>query len=350
MKGNNKLGFAISLKRGDFLLSAKAEIPMQGITALKGPSGSGKTSLLRVIAGLEPTTRGEMSARGKTWLSDRLFLPPQKRRIGYVFQNARLFTHMTVAQNLAYGWQRQGVSADVLTRVHQALHLEPILNRPVEGLSGGERQRVAIGRALASDPQLMLLDEPLSGLDSDQRAETLTYIAQALAAAEVPAIYVSHFQREIDRIADRLLCIDAGQTRPLRDLPAPLKALVVARMPDGQARLSLGGTTFAMPCHGAPGQEVWLRVSADDVMLSRNDPGQSSALLSLPAKLIEMRNTAEDSCLGKAGGCIGYLTGKAWELELPLSPDQVAQMNLTCGSSVWVSFAREAFLPVVSKG
>jgi len=181
MNGSDSLYLDAQLTRGDFDLTVKADIALRGVTAIQGPSGSGKTSLLRLIAGLEPGAKGEVRMRGALWQGRGRFVVPQKRRIGYVFQHARLFTHMTVGQNLAYGWKRRGAVPQVLARVCDALDLGALMERDITGLSGGERQRVAIGRALAANPDLLLLDEPLSGLDSDRRSTVLNHIARALA-------------------------------------------------------------------------------------------------------------------------------------------------------------------------
>ncbi len=350
MMAENALSLDITHSRGDFRLRARADLPLAGVTAISGPSGAGKTTLLRVIAGLEPAAVGHVRMRGEIWQGGGRFVPPRARRIGYVFQNARLFAHLSVGENISYGWKRRGRPAGLRERVIEALGLGPLLARRIEGLSGGEQQRVAIGRALAAAPDLLLLDEPLSGLDHRQRSEVLGYLARALGESRVPALYVSHFQREIARIADRVLSIEGGQTLGLRDFPDPILA-ERAGMENGAARLRIAGREFALcdplPPEAGQGGPVRLRVLGEEVLLSAADPGESSALLVLPARIGALREAPEEAGQWGEGGFMLGILGDGFAFELPLPANPAPAPLYREGQAVWVIFPRGSLLPLV---
>ena len=195
---------------GAFDLDVTFEAPLQGVTALIGPSGSGKTTLLRCIAGLE-RLKGRLSVAGEVWQDDGQFLPAWRRPVGYVFQEASLFSHLPVRGNLVYGLKRAGSGAIALADVTELLGLAPLLDRSTGRLSGGERQRVAIGRAWLSQPKLLLMDEPLSGLDRAAKAEILPYIERLAATHTLPMIYVSHDEAEVARLSHRAIHIHDGR-------------------------------------------------------------------------------------------------------------------------------------------
>jgi molybdate transport system ATP-binding protein len=186
-----------------------------GATAVFGPSGAGKTSLVNMIAGLIAPDRGSIAlddavlfdaARG-------VDVPPHRRRIGYVFQEGRLFPHLSVRQNLDYGRRMNGLSRDAgaFTRIATLLDIGHLLDRRPRLLSGGERQRVAVGRALLMRPRLLLLDEPLASLDAARKREILPYLARLRDEAQVPIVYVSHTPAEVRRIATTVVCLEAGR-------------------------------------------------------------------------------------------------------------------------------------------
>ena len=208
------LDIQLQLNRPGFSLNAQLQLPGRGVSALFGPSGSGKTSLLRCIAGLERGA-GRVSINGQCWQDDarRLWLSPHQRAIGYVFQEASLFAHLSVRANLEFGYHRIASAARQLhpDTVIDWLDLGPLLSRPSNGLSGGERQRVAIGRALLTSPELLLMDEPLSALDKQRRAEILPYLERLHASLELPVLYVSHDSEEVVRLADHLVLLRDGQ-------------------------------------------------------------------------------------------------------------------------------------------
>jgi len=198
---------------GDFTIAAKFDAP-DGVTALFGPSGSGKTSIVNMIAGLITPDRGRIMYNG-TLLFDSagsLSEPPYRRHIGYVFQDGRLFPHLTVAQNLDYGRRMYRLPLDeaAYARIVEMLDIGHLLLRRPRNLSGGERQRVAIGRALLMRPQLLLLDEPLASLDAARKREIFPYLMR-LRDEAVPMIYVSHHAAELRRIATTVVRIDAGR-------------------------------------------------------------------------------------------------------------------------------------------
>ena len=208
------LSVDIDKRLGEFNLTAKFETA-GGVTALFGPSGSGKTSIVNMIAGLVTPDRGRI-ALGDNVLFDsaaRVNVPAHRRRIGYVFQEGRLFPHLTVAQNLDYGRWMSGLTADAAERerIVRLLDIGHLMTRRPGKLSGGERQRVAFGRALLMRPQLLLLDEPLASLDRARKLEILPYLARLRDEAGVPMIYVSHQAGEIGRLASQVVRIEDGR-------------------------------------------------------------------------------------------------------------------------------------------
>ena len=185
------------------------------VTGLFGSSGAGKTSLVSLIAGLETPDRGHISIDGEPLVDTAagLDVPPHRRRIGYVFQDARLFPHLSVAQNLDYGRRMNGLPRDAVqeTRINDLLDIGDLLNRRPGGLSGGERQRVALGRALLSRPRLLLLDEPLGALDDERKAEILPYLVRLRDEADIPMVYVSHDPDEMRQLATDVVILKRGK-------------------------------------------------------------------------------------------------------------------------------------------
>ena len=187
----------------------------QPVTAICGPSGSGKTSILSIIAGLRRPDRGKVQL-GKRLLEDRttgFHLAPEARRIGYVFQDHLLFPHLSVAGNLLYGWKRRPTGAIAIDyrRVAEVLELRDVLDRYPHTLSGGQRQRVALGRALLSAPELLLLDEPLVSLDAALKDRVLDYVEQVLKEWSIPTLYVTHDMRDVKRLAQQVVFLERGQ-------------------------------------------------------------------------------------------------------------------------------------------
>ncbi len=197
--------------RSGFRLNAEFTAEL-GVTALSGPSGSGKTSLLHAIAGLFTPARGEirLNNRALTDTGQRIDLPPERRNVGIVFQDHCLFPHLTVRQNLEYGLRRHSRRSVEFERVLRTLQIESLVSRMPRNLSGGEKQRVALGRALLASPELLLLDEPFAGLDEPLQDKLVEFLRTTLAEFAIPTILVSHDQRHLSALAERVIRIKNG--------------------------------------------------------------------------------------------------------------------------------------------
>ncbi len=285
------LDFRLNLSRGElFTLDVAESVPMNGITALIGPSGGGKTTLLRTLAGLERGGKIKISFRGQEWNGPSHRVSPEDRRIGFVFQSPALFPHLNVAGNIRFGARRREVKS--FDAIVDALDLGALMSRSVEGLSGGEARRVALARALASNPAVLFLDEPLNGLDMARKAELLPYIGRAVAEARVPAIYVTHSMSEVTTLADRVLGIAGGRLTGWRTPPSRLIATVSA-VSDGLMRVLVDGAEpgqggdLTLPLIAKVGEKVGLGLPIDSLLISTADPGRSDAVLSVPATVAE---------------------------------------------------------------
>ncbi|WP_334061587.1 molybdenum ABC transporter ATP-binding protein [Limimaricola cinnabarinus] len=307
----------VKKRLGGFDLDADFAAP-PGVTALFGRSGSGKTSVINAVAGLMRPEAGRIEVDG-TLLYDRarrIDVPVHRRRIGYVFQDARLFPHMSVDRNLAYGGSHDR------DRVIAMLGLGDLLDRRPAALSGGEKQRVAIGRALMSHPRLLLMDEPLSALDAARKAEILPWLERLRDEAGLPILYVSHAASEVARLATTVVVMEAGRVvragavaEVLSD-PAAVGmigaqeagAVVRARIAgldriDGLTELALSGGRIVLPGRlGGIGTHLRLRISAQDVILAREKPEGLSALNILPAEVTALDEGPEGVAVGLACG------------------------------------------------
>lgn len=214
-----RLAFDVHLEQGGFRLDAADDAEVE-VLGLFGPSGSGKTSLLEVIAGLRTPARGRVAVGADVLLdsSAGLDLPAHRRHVGYVPQDGALFPHLDVRRNILYGAGRRGRSsggaagqaATDVSHICRTLDIAQLMDRRVGDLSGGERQRVAVARALASSPRILLLDEPLTGVDRDRKGRILPYLLRIRRELRVPMVYVTHDAGELGEIADRVLCLDDG--------------------------------------------------------------------------------------------------------------------------------------------
>ena len=302
------LTFDITQAQGDFTLQAKAEAG-EGLTVISGPSGSGKTTLINLIAGLTALQEGRIAFGDTVWndTASSLFVPPHKRRIGYVFQDARLFPHLSVRANLAYGMGRvpRGERVGRMDRIAALLRIAPLLERRPANLSGGERQRVALGRALLSDPQLLLMDEPLSALDVALKAEILLDIERIRDEARIPIIYISHAMEEVARLATRVIALEAGRVvatggpeaafasaldGPGTRAGAFIEATILEHLAGEGLMLaaSQAGTLYLRAANLAPGQSVRVFIPAADIILSRGLPDEISALNHLSATVVAL--------------------------------------------------------------
>lgn len=286
---------------GNFRMDARFATPAESrLTALFGRSGCGKTSLIDMIAGLTRPDAGRIEVDG-TVLFDAgkgINLPPERRRLGYVFQEGRLFAHLSVRQNLLYGMKRTGAGAVSLDQAVELLGLAELMARRPARLSGGERQRVAIGRALLANPRLLLMDEPLAALDAARKAAILPFIERLRDAAGLPVIYVSHAMEEVIRLAGHMVLMDRGRVvtagtveevtgRPdLHPLTGRQEAGAVFRARvhshDAQDDLTAldcaGGRLMVPRLELAPGAELRVRIRARDVMLALKKPEAISGL------------------------------------------------------------------------
>lgn len=295
---------------GSFHLDVAFDAPGRGVTALFGPSGCGKTSVLRAVAGLHRLADGFFAIGGDVWQDGAAFRPVHHRPIGYVFQEASLFPHLSVRRNLDYGRRRalKGGAEETIRfdDIVDLLGLARLLDRAPGALSGGERQRVALGRALLSQPRLLLMDEPLSALDRFAKDEILPYFDRLRDSLGLPTLYVSHDINEVERLADHVVLMAAGrvtaagplaalQTRP--DLP-------LSRMPEASVTLAAevvahdagydlttlavrGARLLAPGRFGAVGSVRRVRIAGSDVALVRDPPQASSILNGPPARILE---------------------------------------------------------------
>jgi molybdate transport system ATP-binding protein len=301
----------LKLRYSGFALEVDLQLPGRGVTALYGHSGSGKTTCLRCIAGLEKAEQGFIQVNDEVWQDSdkKIFVPPHKRALGYVFQEASLFPHLSVLANLEFGLKRIPRQQRRVDMAHatELLGISHLLDRHPQHLSGGERQRVGIARALLTSPKLLLMDEPLAALDSQRKNEILPYLQRLHDELDIPVLYVSHSQDEVARLADHLVLLNngkalasgpIGETLARLDLPLALgddagvviEGHVSAYDPDYQLlTLQLPNTTLNIRVAHSPmglGQALRCKVQARDVSLSLQSVEQSSILNRLPVTVI----------------------------------------------------------------
>ena len=329
---------------GKFALDAGFTAPAKGVTALFGPSGCGKTTVLRCIAGLLRVD-GVCEIDGEMWQDENgAFLPTHKRPLGYVFQEASLFQHLSVRRNLLFGAPRKdggrANEAIAFDEVVELLGVERLLDRSPRNLSGGERQRVAIGRALLSQPKLLLMDEPLSALDRATKNEILPFLERLRDRLNLPVVYITHDIAEVERLADQMVLMERGRVigaGALEDLQSdPTLPLAAARDAavtfDGAVQasdeayglltLKIRGGSLTVPAPPAPvGERRRIRVIAGDVSLTREAPGPSSILNVLPARILSMKPVDSNEIIvvvalgadGTGARMLSRVTRKSWE-------------------------------------
>ncbi len=314
MKEANRIRAEFHNVLGKFTLDTKFEVPAKGVTALFGPSGCGKTTVIRCIAGLIRVKDGYFDIDGEIWQDrERTFIPTYQRPLGYVFQEASLFPHLSVRRNLLFGAppekpaDRPAIDFD---EVVDLLGIRPLLDRSPRNLSGGERQRVGIGRALLTQPKLLLMDEPLSALDRKTKGEILPFIEELRDHFSLPIFYITHDMTEIERLADNVVLLEKGhlvasgklselQSNPSlplatsREAAVTLEGVVTACDPKfGLSSVSVPGAVLIAPpppATSAVGESRRLRILASDVSLAHEWPTSSSTLNVLPARVLTMR-------------------------------------------------------------
>lgn len=303
---------------GGFELDVAFTAPPVGVTALFGHSGSGKTSVLRAIAGITRPKRASIKFGDTVWQDDKTFVPPHRRPIGYVFQEASLFHHLSVKKNLEYGWRRIPEHERIidLPKVMELLDIEPLLNRAVAMLSGGERQRVAMARALVTSPKLLLMDEPLTALDHAAKQKILPYLENLHDEFAIPSLYVSHDPYEVARLTDQMILLDRGKVEAmdttanlLTRLDLPLARLdEAASMLDGTVSahdqtyhltwISMDGGRIAASREDLPiGKRARVEINARDVSLSLSSHSDTSIINILPAQVIDLRDISESQMI-----------------------------------------------------
>jgi molybdate transport system ATP-binding protein len=330
---------------GRFVLDTSFEVPATGVTGLFGPSGCGKSTVLRCIAGLQHLPGSFCAIDGDVWQDQTIFRQPYQRPIGYVFQEASLFQHLSVRRNLLYGAPRGAAHSESgsvpFDEAIDLLGLAALLDRSPHHLSGGERQRVAIGRALLSQPKLLLMDEPLSALDRPTKDEILPFLERLHQRLALPVIYVSHDMTEIERLADHLVLMQSGavtaagplsvlQSDPSLPLAAGRDAAVnfdakVEAYDAAYGILALqvdGGRLLVPAAPVAVGERRRLRIAASDVSLARASPVASTMLNALPARIISKSLIGASEVLvvlalgsnGSGARLLARVTRRSWDL------------------------------------
>ncbi|WP_346840007.1 molybdenum ABC transporter ATP-binding protein [Microbulbifer sp. SAOS-129_SWC] len=360
-----QLRFRLAYPGEGFSLELDAPLPGRGITAIFGQSGSGKTSLLRCVAGLQ-RAEGLLRVRGETWQDERTFLPPHRRPLGYVFQEASLLPHLSARGNLDYALKRadRGAAATLahgaaatFSHIVELMGIGDLLARYPHQLSGGERQRVAIARALLIGPQLLLMDEPLASLDSARKREILPYLERLRSEFDLPILYVSHALDEVARLADHLLVMEAGRAVAQGsvasvlsriDLPLPLgeDAGVVL---DGQvlerdshwhlARIGFDGGELWLRDGGQPvGEPLRVRVLARDLSLALTPHGDTSILNRLPVEVAEIAADADSAMV------LVRLRAGASSLVARLTRRSAEHLELVPGQKLWAQIKSAAIV------
>lgn len=353
----------LHLQRRDFTFDLDLTLPGQGVIALFGPSGSGKTTCLRWLAGLEPAP-GFLSVNGDVWQDSqkRHFIAPHQRPIGYVFQEASLFAHLSVRDNLLYGLKRVAVAQRRIELEHAVnlLGIEHLFGRHIDALSGGERQRIGIARALLTSPQLLLMDEPLAALDAPRKAEILPYLERLHRELRIPVVYVSHAQDEVARLADHIVLLDQGRVLASAatheilartDLPLAFSddagtiidtqvaafdaeySLLSLQVPGSEHRLRLARA--ALPI----GQPLRVKIQARDVSLSLHPHADTSILNILPASVLEITRD-----IANPAQCVLRVAMDGHVVLVRMTWFSVKHMALRVGQAVWMQIKSVAVL------
>ncbi|HHT00396.1 MAG TPA: molybdenum ABC transporter ATP-binding protein [Thiomicrospira sp.] len=350
----------LTIQRGDFSLDTGGfEIPAAGLTAIFGHSGSGKTTLLRCLAGFENEAKGQVIFSGQAWLHQGKSLAIHKRGLGYVFQEASLFAHLNVEQNLRYGLKRANKKSPGLVNIEfeqvvEWLALADLLDRNATTLSGGERQRVAIGRTLLSQPKILMMDEPMASLDLFAKRAIMPYLERLRDELEIPILYISHSPEEVERLADNVVFMQKGKITSIepieealnrKDTPlyqggeprSVLSAQVVEHIKDeGLTRLKAGEAELFVPATegdktSTTGSNVRVVISAKQVSLMAEQPKQTSMLNHLPVKIEAIEEHNEYSYLIKL-----RVKNEPWPLIAQVTKRSSKSLNLQV-EQAWVA-------------
>jgi molybdate transport system ATP-binding protein len=325
------------------------EVPSPGVTVLFGPSGSGKSTVINAAAGLLRPDTCRIVVDGQVFADTRagIWLPPERRRAGLVFQDSRLFPHMSVATNLRFGMRRVGSGTIGFDDIVELLGIAPLLDRRPHTLSGGERQRVAIGRALLAQPHLLLMDEPLASLDSARKAEILPYLIRLKTALSLPVVYVTHALDEIVRLADSLVLIEAGRVAAFGSVSdvASRADLPLAQRDDGGAvllcRVSQHDTGRALTLLEGAGAVFWVPLL--------DLPPDATCRVRIPAREVILAGKSPEgiSLHNIVAGTVNQIVDDATRrsvmvgIDLPrgallsrVTPDAIVRLGLSAGSPV----------------
>jgi molybdate transport system ATP-binding protein len=358
MSGDAGLALALRLARGNFTLQVDLQLPASGITAVFGPSGSGKTTLLRCVAGLERAQEARIALAGATWQDTArgIFVPTWQRALGYVFQEPSLFDHLDVRGNLAFARRRSGAQAP-LEPLLQLLGIASLSARRPAQLSGGERQRVAIARALATEPRILLLDEPLAALDLARRREILPWLERLRDELRIPMLYVTHAGDEVARLADHLVLLDHGSVRAAGPLAATLARIDLPALPGDEAgallhgqvrqrdaqwhlaQVGFAGGALWLPDPGlAVGTAVRVRVRASDVSVATAPPQATSIQNLLPCTVRAI------AAAGHPSQAVVQLACGESLLLARVTTRAVAALALAPGKAVWAQVKSAALV------
>jgi len=332
----------------DFNLDIDLQLPASGITVVFGPSGSGKTTLLRCLAGLEKS--GKMEIAGQVLQNENIFIPVNRRAIGMVFQESRLFSHLKVRDNLLYGYKRTPVNSRRLhlEDIGRVLSLEKLLERSIDKLSGGEKQRVALGRALLTSPKLLLMDEPLAALDAQRKKEIIPFIRKVEQELSIPIIYVTHSMSEVLQLVDTMLILKDGKVVNygpvekvfsdirLRDAigdehsGAVLDTTVLEHDAEfGITRLDFMGQELSVPIQDiSPGKGLRVHIHSKDVSLATQPPNGLTSVLNILKTKVK-----------KIGENVGYSVDIELDAGRPLlatiTRKSLSNLNIRPGQSIY---------------
>ena len=350
----------LTLARADFRLAIELQLPAKGVSVLFGPSGCGKTTVLRCLAGLE-VAQGRVAIDKEVWQDSHagIFRPTWQRDLGYVFQEASLFAHLNVQQNLTFGIKRakRAGANEALAEAIELLGIGHLLARDPESLSGGERQRVAMARALALQPQLLLLDEPLASLDQARRDEILPWLERLHTQLRIPVLYVTHSMDELVRLADHVVLLETGQVKLAGPIAPVLADPEFAMAVGGQAGAILKGkviehdVVYGLTAIDVHGQRLWvkanhlplgtpvrLHVHANDVSLSCTEPSISSIQNRLFGRVQGVYADAD------ATSQIVVIQHGDQELLARITRKACETLGLTAGKPVWTQMKSVALM------